>query len=293
MKIRLNGRDDLLFQIFVNGFLLLILFVITIPLWRVLIMSMTPLGFVDDKTYGLWIAPWDWSFEAYKQLFNHPAFLRATANSAIITLGGTAINMLLTVPLAYALSNPKLPGRKIFVTFILIPFLFSAGLVPTYLVILNLGLTDNLLAVMLPGAVSVYNTLVMKGFFEGLPEELKEAARLDGANEVQILTHVILPLSKPILLTIAMFYAVSHWNEFFTPILYLNDYDLMPLPVLLRNILLAANINEYLEYDAFSTAPIEAFKAASVFITMLPMVMIYPWIQKYFTKGTLLGGVKE
>ena len=206
---------------------------------------------------------------------------------------GTSINMILTVPLAYALSNPRLPGRKLFITFILIPFLFHAGLIPTYLVVQRLGLVDNLLAVMLPTAVSVYNTLVMKGFFEGLPEELKEAARMDGANELQVLFRIILPLSKPILLTISLFYAVAHWNEFFTPILYLNNYDLMPLPVLLRNILLGANINEYLEYDAFSTAPIQAFKAASVFITMLPMVIIYPWIQRYFTKGTLLGGVKE
>ena len=187
----------------------------------------------------------------------------------------------------------NLPGRKIFITFILIPFLFNAGLIPTYLVVQKLGLVNNLLAIILPGAISVYNTLVMKSFFEGLPEELKEAARLDGANEMQVLWHVILPLSKPILLTIGLFYAVGHWNEFFTPILYLNDANLLPLPVLLRNILMAANINEYVEYDAFSSAPIQAIKAASVFITMLPMVIIYPWIQRYFTKGTLLGGVKE
>ena len=133
----------------------------------------------------------------------------------------------------------------------------------------------------------------MKSFFEGLPEELKEAARLDGANELQVLWYVILPLSKPILLTIGLFYAVGHWNEFFNAILYLNDAKLQPLPVLLRNILLAANMNEYVEYDAFSSASVQAIKAASVFLTMLPMVIIYPWIQKYFTKGTLLGGVKS
>jgi putative aldouronate transport system permease protein len=293
MKLRFRGWDNLLFQIFVNALLVLLLFIIIIPIWRVLMMSLTPLRIDDNGTYGLWIAPGQWSFEAYKQLLDHPAFLRALGNSCIITFGGVAINMILTVPLAYALSNARLPGRRFIVTFILIPFLFSAGLVPTYLVILRLGLIDNLLAVMLPGAVSVYNTLVMKSFFEGLPEELKEAARLDGANEIQILWHVILPLSKPILLTIALFYTVGHWNEFFSPILYLNNYDLMPLPVLLRNILLASNINEYIEYDAFARAPVEAFKAASVFITMLPMVLVYPWIQRYFTKGTLLGGVKE
>lgn len=293
MKTGIKLKDDLLFQILVNGFLLAVLLVIAIPIWRVFMMSLTPLGYIDDKTFGLWIPPWVWSFEAYKQLLNHPAFIQATLNSTIIMVVGVIISMLLTVPLAYALSNQRLPGRKLITGVILVPFLFQAGLIPTYLVVQRLGLVDNLFAIILPGAVSVYNTLVMKGFFEGLPEELKEAALLDGANELQVMWHVILPLSKPILLTIGLFYAVSLWNEFFTPILYLNKNDLMPLPVLLRNILMAANINEYLEYDAFSNAPIQAFKAASVFITMLPMVIVYPWIQKYFTKGTLLGGVKE
>jgi putative aldouronate transport system permease protein len=293
MRLRIKSWDNLIFQIVVNVFLATVLVAIAIPIWRVFMMSLTPLGFVNDQTFGLWIPPWRWSFEAYKQLFNHPAFIRAAFNSVTITLGGTLISLALTTPLAYVLSNPKLPGRKFMMGFILVPFLFQAGLIPTYLVVQRLGLVDNLLAIILPGAISVTNTFVMKGFFEGLPEELEEAARLDGANELQILWNVILPLSKPILLTISLFYAVALWNEFFTPILYLNDSKLMPLPVLLRNILLAANINEYVESDAFSNAPVQAFKAASVFITMLPMVIVYPWIQRYFTKGTLLGGIKE
>ncbi len=292
MRRSLAFRDEPVFQILLTLFLLTVLIAISLPIWRVFIMSVTPLGYVD-RSFGIWIPPWLWSFEAYKQLFNHPAFIKAAMNSGIITIGGLAISMVLTVPLAYVLSSKNLPGRKLLVTIIMVPFLFSAGLIPTYIVIQRLGLVDSLFAIMLPGAVSVWNTLIMKGFFEGLPEDLKEAAYMDGATELQVLWHVILPLSKPILLTISLFYAVSLWNEFFTPILYLNDNDLQPLPVLLRNILMAANINEYLEYDAFSNAPIQAFRAASVFITMLPMVIVYPWIQKYFTKGTLLGAVKE
>jgi putative aldouronate transport system permease protein len=165
--------------------------------------------------------------------------------------------------------------------------------VPVYLLVTNLKLSDNFLAIILPPAVSVYNTLVMMSFFEGLPDELKEAARLDGANELQVLWYVILPLSKPILLTIGLFYAVHFWNEFFTPILYLNDKDLMPLPVLLRNILISASFNEYVEFNAFSSTSVESLKSAGVLLTMLPMLMVYPWIQRYFTKGTLVGGVKE
>jgi putative aldouronate transport system permease protein len=219
--------------------------------------------------------------------------LRSLGNSVFIAVVGTTVNLLLTIPLAYALSIPTLPGRKLFIGFILFTFLFNPGLVPVYLVVTKLGLRDSFAAVILPTAVSVYNTLVMKSFFEGLPEDLKEAARIDGASELQVLVKVILPLSRPIILTIGMFYAVAHWNEFFTPILYLDNAKLMPLPVLLRNILMSAGVNEYLEYDAFSSAPIEAIKAASVLLTMLPMVFLYPWIQRYFTKGTLSGAVKQ
>ena len=293
MNYKTKSWDDVLFQILVTGLLVSILAVVIVPMWKVLIMSVTPLSYIDTKTFGLWLAPTKWSFEAYKQLLGHPSFIRAATNSAIITLGGVTINMLLTVPFAYALSNQSLPGRKFFVMMVMIPFLFNAGLIPTYLVVQKFGLIDTYWAVILPGGINIYNLLVMKSFFEGLPDELKEAARLDGANELQVLWHVVLPLSKPILLTIGLFYAVGHWNEFFNAILYLNDAKLQPLPILLRNILLAANMNEYVEYDAFSSASVQAIKAAGVFITMLPMVIIYPWIQKYFTKGTLLGGVKQ
>jgi putative aldouronate transport system permease protein len=286
--------DELGFQILVNLFLLFMLIMILIPLWRVMITSITPLGYSTGANFGMWVPPGEWSFEAYSQLLAHPSFLHATLVSSIITTIGTALNLVLTVPLAYALSVPTLPGRKIFISFILFTFLFNAGLVPTYLVVSKLGLINHLSAVILPTGVSVYNTLVMKSFFEGLPVDLKEAARIDGASELQVLTKIILPLSRPILLTIGLFYAVSHWNEFFAPILYLNDSNLMPLSVLLRNILLgASSLNEYLEYNAFSAASIESIQAASVLLTMLPMVMLYPWIQRYFTKGVLLGAVKQ
>ena len=293
MLNKAKSFDDIVFQVLVNGLLLSILVAVLIPMWKVLTMSVTPLNYNKVQALGLWLPFSKWDFEAYKQLLSHPFFLRAVTNSSIITIGGTIINMLLTVPFAFALSNRNLPGRKFFVTMVMIPFLFNAGLIPTYLVVQRLDLIDTFWAVILPGGINIYNLLVMKAFFEGLPEELIEAARLDGANEFQVLLKVVMPLSKPVLLTIALFYAVGHWNEFFNAILYLNDASLQPLPVLLRNILLAANMNEYVEYDAFSSASVQAIKAASVFLTMLPMVIIYPFIQKYFTKGTLLGAVKQ
>ncbi len=291
---RLNGREEWGFQFLVNAFLLLVLISIVIPLWRVLMASLTPLDVYTKQGIPFFQWPWEWSLGAYRQMLGHAFFIRSTLNSIFITLAGTAISLVLTVPLAYALSTRTLPGRNIITAGILFTYLFHVGLIPVYLLVAKtLGWTNNILAIIVPPAVSVYNTLVMKSFFEGLPEEIKEAARIDGANDLNVLLQIVLPLSKPILLTVGLFYAVYYWNEFFTPILYLNDAKLMPLPVLLRNILTGMNVNEYVEYDAFSTASIESLKAAAVLLTMLPMAAVYPLIQRHFTKGTLLGSVKE
>jgi putative aldouronate transport system permease protein len=286
-------RDAITFQVGLVIFLTLILLTILIPFWRVIVTAFIPLDIYTREGVPFFLPPTQWTVEAFRQLLGHSSFPRAALNSVIITVMGTAISLFLTIPLAYGLSTRSLPGRKLIMTLVLFTYLFSPGLIPVYLLITGMKLTNNYLAIILPPAVSVYNTLVMMSFFEGLPDDLKEAARLDGANELQVLWHVILPLSKPILLTIGLFYAVYFWNEFFTPLLYLNDNDLMPLPVLLRNILISASFNEYVEFNAFSSSSIESLKAAGVLITMIPMLLIYPWIQRYFTKGTLLGGVKE
>jgi putative aldouronate transport system permease protein len=270
-----------------------VLIVIVVPFWRVIVTAVTPLEIYTRQGVPFFLSPTEWTPEAFRQLLGHRLFPRAMLNSAIITLSGTAISLLLTVPLAYGLSARTLPGRRLVLMLILFTWLFHPGLVPVYLLVTDLKLTNSFFAIILPPAVSVYNTFVMMSFFQGLPEELKEAARIDGANELQVLWRVVLPLSKPILLTIGLFYAVYFWNEFFTPILYLSDNDLMPLPVLLRNILISASFNEYVEFNAFSSSSLDSLKAAAVLITTLPMFLLYPWIQRYFTKGTLVGGVKE
>jgi putative aldouronate transport system permease protein len=291
--LQTRTRDALLFQIGLLLFLAFLFVCIFIPFWRVIMTAVTPLDIYTREGIPLFLQLSDWSFEAFRQLLQHSMFPRALLNSAIITLSGAGISLILTVLLAYGLSTRNLPGRRYIILLILFTYLFNPGLIPMYLLVTGLKLTNNYLALILPVAVNVTNTLIMMSFFEGLPDDLKEAAKLDGANEFQVLWHVILPLSKPILLTIGLFYAVYYWNEFFTPILYLNDGNLMPLPVLLRNILISASFNEYVEYNAFSSSSLEALKAAGVLLAMLPMVLVYPWIQRYFTKGTLVGSVKE
>ncbi|HOX12161.1 MAG TPA: carbohydrate ABC transporter permease [Spirochaetia bacterium] len=287
-----KSPGDAVFQFLVDNYLVVILILMVLPLWRVFMLSVTPQVDLSDRTFGMLVPPSRWSLAAYKQFLTHPSFLVAAGNSFLILGMGVSLSLFLTVPLAYVLSVRNLPGRRFLHTLVMIPFLFNPGLIPSYLVVTGLGLYDRLLAVVVPGAINVYNVFVMKNFFEGLPEELKEAARIDGASELYILFKVVIPLSKPILLTIGLFYGVHFWNDFFNAILYLGDARLQPLPILLRNILQAANFNEYVDIDVFSEARMESLKAASVFLTALPMLLIYPWIQRYFTKGTLSGGLK-
>ncbi|MBO0780897.1 MAG: carbohydrate ABC transporter permease [Ktedonobacteraceae bacterium] len=281
------------FDWLVAAFLVLVLLITFIPLWYVVVVSLTPLELTKSSGYNLFLLPNQWSFEAYAQLLSQNTFLRALLNSIILTVSGVAVNMVLTTLTAYGLIFKDMPGRNLFLTLMLFTFLFNTGLIPTYLLVKNLNLLDNYLAIILPTAISVYNMLVMKAFFQNIPSSLRESAIVDGANELQVLWHIILPLSKPILLTIGLFYAVTHWNDFFNPILYLSNSDLMPLPVLLRNILLSTNMNDVVENNSLFSAPQDALKMAAVILTTLPMLVIYPWIQRYFTKGVLLGSVKE
>ncbi len=290
-RIRLT-RGDRLFHAFVDASLVLVLAALLVPVWSTVTLSFRPNDFIGSSIEGMLLAPWKWSTAAYEALLGHRTFIASALNSFRIFFEGVAVALLLTVPLAYLLSIKTLPGRKILYGLVIVPYLFSVGLVPNYLLVTKLGLVDSLAAVYLPGAISVYNTLIMKSFFEGIPEELKESARIDGASELQVLVRIMLPLSKPILLTIGLYYGVHFWNDFFNAMLYINDSRLQPLPILLRNILLSSGMNEYVEVSAFGEAPIAAIKAAGVFLAAIPMLVAYPFIQKYFVKGTMLGSVK-
>lgn len=280
------------FNFVVDFFLVVLLIIIAVPLWSTITLSFRPNDYIGNNLEGMFLAPWNWSTAAYKALLGNAGFILAFGNSVKILIGGVATALLLTIPLAYVLSIHSLPGRRYLNLLIIIPYVFNVGMIPSYLLVTNLGLIDKLAAVFLPGAISTYNCLIMRSFFEGIPNELKESSRIDGATEIQVLLLIILPLSKAIIMTIGLFYGVSFWNDFFHAMLYLNSNKLQPLPILLRNILMASGMNEYVEVNAFGDAPIAAIKAASVFMSAIPMVIAYPFIQKYFTKGTLLGSVK-
>ncbi|MDR1904404.1 MAG: carbohydrate ABC transporter permease [Treponema sp.] len=283
---------DRVFYTAIDSFLLIILVIVAIPLWSTVTLSFRPNAFIGSNLEGMFLPPWRWSTAAYRALLGNAGFLSAFINSLKIFVMGVITALFFTIPLAYVLSVKTLPGRKFFNILILIPYLFNVGLIPSYLVVSNLGLTNHLAAIFLPVAISTYNCLIMRGFFEGIPDELKESARIDGAPEWYVLLSIILPLSKPIIMSIGLYYGVSFWNDFFHAMLYINNNALQPLPILLRNILISSGMNEFVEVSAFGEAPIQAIKAASVFMAAIPMIIAYPFIQKYFTKGTMLGSVK-
>ncbi|MFZ5367937.1 MAG: carbohydrate ABC transporter permease [Spirochaetota bacterium] len=261
-------------------------------MWSTISLSFRPNHFIGSNLEGIFLPPWKWSNAAYKALLGNRGFIMAFTNSFKILIMGVATALVLNIPLAYGLSVKTLPGRKIFNIFVIIPYVFSVGLIPTYLVVTGVGLTNHLAAVFLPVAISTYNLLIMKQFFEGIPEKLKESARIDGASEFYVLLRIVLPLSKPILMTLGLYYGVAYWNDFFHAMIYLNKSSLQPLPILLRNILMASGMNEFVEVNAFGEASIQSIKAASVFMAAIPMIIAYPFIQKFFTKGTLLGSIK-
>jgi putative aldouronate transport system permease protein len=289
--VRLSSGDQLFYTL-IDVFLAVMLVIVAIPMWSTITLSFRSNTFIGSNLEGMFLPPWKWSTAAYKTMMGNSGFLNALANSLKIFVMGVACALFFTIPLAYALSIKSLPGRKFFNVFILIPYLFNVGLIPSYLVVIRLGLVNTLASVFFPVAISTYNCIIMRGFFEGIPDELKESARIDGASEVTVLIRIMLPLSKPIIMTIGLYYGVSFWNDFFHAMLYINTNSLNPLPILLRNILMSSGMNEFLEVNAFAEAPIQAIKAASVFMSAIPMVIVYPFIQKYFARGTLLGSVK-
>ena len=287
-KVRLTPADHA-FNIIVNIFMVFILVIIIIPVWSTITLSLRPADYLGTNLQAMF-PPYRWSPDAYKALLGNDGFLMAFINSFKILIGGVACALILTIPMAYVLSIDALPGRKVVNMVIIIPYVFNVGMIPAYLLIRDIGLMNHLPAVFLPGAISTYNCIIMRQFFSGIPGELKESAKIDGCTEMQVMFKIIMPLSKAIIMTIGLYYGVSFWNDFFHAMLYLNSN--YPLPILLRNILMASGMNEYVEVSAFGNAPVDAIKAASVFMSAIPMIIAYPFIQKYFTKGTLLGSVK-
>ncbi|WP_028610163.1 carbohydrate ABC transporter permease [Paenibacillus harenae] len=283
-----KGWDDKLFNGVVYTVLGLCGLAAILPILYVVSVSLTPFGEVL-RNGGFILIPREITFSAYRTLLTESNIPKAFQITVLITVIGTAVNLVLTGLMAYPLSRRNLPARNFFLLMIVFTLLFSGGLIPTYLVVKSMGLLDSIWAMILPNAVWSFNVLIMKSFFEGLPEELFESARMDGAKEFRILLQIVTPLSIPVLLTVGLFYLVGHWNEFFQAIFYVTDRTLFPLQVVVREILMQSQ--QPLE-NAENMLPTQTMQMASVMIASLPVIVVYPFLQKHFTKGMLLGSIK-
>jgi putative aldouronate transport system permease protein len=251
-------------------------------------------SYKDIVGQGLIIFPTHPTTEAYRAIFKGGIVTHALWVSIGLTLGGTAVNMFMTVTMAYGLSRPGMPGSRFVLALVLFTLLFAAGIIPNYLLVKNLGLIDSYGSLILPGAINAFNLVILRQFFMSLPAELLESARLDGANDLWVLLRIILPLSKPVLAVVALFYGVAHWNDFFAATLYLNDAHKWPIQLVLRQYVLQGSaLASAVNIDPNQPAPpTETIQMAVVVIATVPILIVYPFLQRYFTKGVLSGAIK-
>lgn len=239
---------------------------------------------------------WDkFTLDTYKILFSNSRYMDSLIVSLLRTAAGVIANMLFSVLLAYAVSKKLLPGRKGIMIFIIITMVFTGGLIPSYITVTSLGLANHFLAMILPSLVNAFYLILLRNFFMEIPDSLEESAKIDGATDYGILYRIILPVSKPVIATIALFYAVYHWNEWFLVLVYVRDSSLWPLQVLLRNLIIEfSGLDTMLQMDTATMSKLtpQSIKMASIIVATAPIVMVYPFVQKYFVQGIMLGSVK-
>lgn len=265
-----------------------------IPFINVLMLSFSKAG--DFSSHKIFLVPSSIDFSSYKFLWNEGRVTRGLLITLIVTVCGTAFSMLITTAGAYALSKKSLPGRNLIFNCIIITMFFSGGLVPYFLTIQSLHLVNNILVMIIPVAVNTFYLILMKNFFNTTPKDIEEAAMIDGANDISILFRIVLPISKPIIAAISLFYAVDRWNEWWNAMLFINDTKLYPLQLVLRETItnVSAMFNSNYAYKAMSTQNlyVDSIKAAMIIITVVPILMVYPFLQKYFSSGIMIGSIK-
>lgn len=239
--------------------------------------------------------PKDITFEAYKRVLEEPGIWIAYGNTIFYTVVGTLFSMFVTICGAYPLSKKRLKGRSFFAFFIAFTMWFNAGIIPTYLNLKELGLLDTRTAIIVGFAVSTFLVFIMRSFFQSVPDSLEESAKVDGANDLQILWKIFLPLSKPALITVGLFYAVSRWNGYFWSMIVLTDDSKIPLQVLLKKLVVDMSVKEQManSLDTTSQFSAETVIYATIIVSIIPIILVYPYLQKYFVKGTMIGGIKE
>jgi putative aldouronate transport system permease protein len=238
------------------------------------------------------IWPVDFTMDNYRAVLLDKEIWRSFGVTVYITVFGTLLNLIFTSLMAYGLSKPDLKGRKFIIFLVVFSMIFSAPLIPSYLIVKYLGMLNTLWSVLIPGLISAFNLIIMISFFQNIPQDLLDTAKMDGAGEYRILWSVVLPLSLPSLSTIGLFYAVGHWNGYFAALLYIRDQKLFPLQVKLRQLIVESDAEQMLQTAALTVQSIEGIKMASILVATVPILVIYPFVQKHFVKGSMLGSIK-
>lgn len=273
--------------------LTLITIIIVLPFWYVISVSLTPYSIFSGRN-GMILMPSSISFDYYAYLLKKGSMIYgAYGNTIRNTAGGVALALFLTATSAYALAEKRLPGRRIIVLYFVFTMLFRGGMIPTYITLKGLGLLNTHYVLILVMAFSAFNMIIMKSFFEGIPESLKESAAIDGASEFRILWQIVLPLSLPVIATVGLLYLVVYWNDFFNAMLYVTDWDKAPVQLVLRSIIASSSLPpELLEQAGTAPPPTIGIQMSAIVIVALPMLIIYPFVQRYFEQGMLIGSVK-
>ncbi|MEP7764398.1 carbohydrate ABC transporter permease [Sanguibacter sp. 25GB23B1] len=289
-------RDSRGYRVFtwVNGTLLVLLCAAMLyPFVTVVAQSFSGAGAIKAGMVNVW--PVDVNIDTYKAVAQNDVFWRNYRNTVVYTLVGTTIAMVLTTLFAFVLSKKHLRGRTFLIWIAVFTMFFNGGIIPNYVLISTLGMKNTMWALVLPGAISVFNLLVMKSFFENLPSELEEAAQIDGLGWFGIFGRIVLPLSKAVIATMILFYSVAIWNDWFAAFLYLDDQDLFPVTLFLRNLVAGASTStsEGAALSGSTTAAINAnIQSVTMILTIIPILCVYPFVQRYFVSGVMLGSVK-
>ena len=298
MVIRETKRDRI-FNFF-NGLILTVVFLLCLyPLWFIIIASISNPDLINAGK--VWLIPQDVSLDGYKALFADDSVVRGYINTIIYTAGGTCVNLAVTLPAAYALSRKDFVGRNFFTKMFLFTMFFSGGLIPTFLTVKSLGLYNNPLVMVILGATSMTNIIISRTFFQtNIPDELREAAEIDGCSNTRFFFSIVLPLSTAIIAVMALFFAVTHWNGYFTAMIYIREEEWKPLQIIMRDILMESEFNAQMLQQGGDTAGMlqqelrtaEQIKYALIVVSSIPVMIIYPFVQKHFVKGVTIGAVK-
>ena len=280
------------FRVFNITALLMIVFVTFYPFLNMVAQSFSSEGNINAGRVNL--IPLGFNIETYKIVMGDALFWTSYKNTVIYTVVGTLISMVLTTTFAYAISKRHLKGRNFFIAIAVFTMFFNGGIIPNYVLISSLGMRDTLWAIVVPNAISVFNLLIMKSFFENMPAELEEAGAIDGLSTYGILFRIVLPLSKAVLATMVLFYAVINWNAWFGAFLYLDKSSLFPVTIYLRNMIAGASTASSLGGNAENVTQIASnIKSVTMVLSVVPILLIYPFVQKYFVSGVMLGSVKQ